>query len=168
MVFGQTFYRHIRLISYVVLFYSLTAFLVYQRVGLSILSPQLIKITYVAFFIDILPTILLHLQYTYFSMGKEGQVNQDSRTITYFYRNINYSYTFDDIDKVICRSSYGRRTYVLSFTGYAYCVVVFKDGRTLVIPNLIFPDVTDVLPGLLKIEPVRKFAVFAFILNDAS
>lgn len=163
MVFKQTLYRHFRLLSYVVLVYLLIYFLVYQRTGLSIFSEPLIKITYIALLIDILPTIMLHLQYTYFSTGIVGKVDVDSQSIVYSEKNIRHTYSFADISQVTCHSSYGRKSYVLSFTGYAYCLVTFTDGRKLIIPNLIFPDVTDVLPELVKVEPTRKLSVYAFI-----
>jgi hypothetical protein len=164
MIYKSNFWRHISLLIHILIVYPLLLYIAYTFIGWNIFSRESLLIILILLIVDVVPAILIHLQYSYFSWKKELHVDTDRRKMTIKDKQSIQVVDFGQISSITCYSSYGANTNLYSFSYHKYCQIQFKDGSKSIITNLVVPDVTNLLPELVTMEPIRKHRIYPFIL----
>jgi hypothetical protein len=115
------------------------------------------------FSFDVLPTIILHLQY--FSVNRNAilVVRDQQRMLSYSRNGERFDYSFDDIDRIFYVAGWGNDQWY-SFSDYRYFVLAFKDGRKILISCLMIKFTRQGLEGMFGIEvPIKRRPPFPFI-----
>jgi hypothetical protein len=115
------------------------------------------------FSVNILPAIVLHIQY--FKKNKTTVLVIDSEKRSFSISNsetVN-SYEFSDITRIKFFGSYGQGTGFYSFGEYKYCEFILNDKYVFVITCLMVRDIDIKLRDEFGIEMEKKYRVFAFI-----
>ena len=116
------------------------------------------------FFIDILPTIILHIQYLYKNNGQVVTINSVYKTIKFKERNASVKeYKFGDILSLEYYCCYIKGTGWHSFGQYRFYKIVFSDSYQMFITCLMINDIEHVLPYLLDIEPQKHLRILPLI-----
>ena len=127
-------------------------------------EPKIIIIIFLIFFLlDILPTIILHIQYLFKNRKATLIVDKEKRKLTYINRSENLEYSFDEILFIQHFASYGGGTGVYSFGEYKYFMIKFKNDKQIIITCLMINNIKKRLELLLNIIPEKKLRVIPFI-----
>jgi hypothetical protein len=122
--------------------------------------------TYILFFIilfDILPAILVHIQYLPENRSVILAIDKETRELTYNSPSRVLKYSFDDIHTVQHFASYGGGTGAYSFGEYRYFKIIFKDKVEVIITCLMINNIKNTLADLLGAEVDKRLRVVAFI-----
>ncbi|MEO6837729.1 MAG: hypothetical protein ABI261_03355 [Ginsengibacter sp.] len=113
--------------------------------------------------IDILPTIIIHIQYWIKNHGIIFIINTETKKLQYegLYKIIEFS--FDDISSLQYYPSLGKGSGWHSFGEYRYYKIIFKDKTEIVITCLMVNDIEDTLEMLLHLKAERHSKVLSLI-----
>lgn len=104
------------------------------------------------FFIDMLPTIILHIQYWFKNHGAILNIDTDADNISYEKSNRQYQYSFSDIEALHYYRNLGKGSGWNSFGQYRYYKIIFHDRNEIVITCLMINNIENTLEGLLKMK----------------
>jgi hypothetical protein len=114
------------------------------------------------FLIDMLPTLLVHIQYVRWNWKAKLIVNRESASLRYQSPTQVLEYKFEDITLLqhVAHPGSGVR---FSFGGYRYFKIGFKDGEEIMVTWLMMPDIAYRMEMLLGMAAQKKVRVVAFI-----
>ena len=95
------------------------------------------------FLTDLLPAIILHVQYFIQNRQAVLTISKSDKTISYSNSRLNRSHHFDEIaifKYVACQSGMGSPGWY-SFGDYRYCHIGFNNGTEIIITCLMVPDI---------------------------
>jgi len=130
------------------------------------LQPLYIYVLLFFFIFDVLPAIILHLQYLYANFGAILTIDKLNQTILYQKDGFAIEKQFSDIISFELISSFGGGRYIAgwyAFGEYRYCKLVFKDNTEVIITCLMINDIQNTLESLLRLNSQKKLKIFAFI-----
>jgi hypothetical protein len=161
LTFKVTIKNQLAQLSGLISVYLAIGVMFYLFFGLS-LRPPIAYIFMAMFLFDILPTLLVHIQYYKANMGVVLDIDKQLRRIGYITTNGVFSYRFDEIEFFVrcdSRLSGGWN----SFSGYRYYKIIFRDKREIYITSLMIRRIKYVLEPLLGRKPDVKGRLIAFI-----
>ena len=130
------------------------------------LQPIYIYMFLFFFIFDILPALILHLQYLHENLGSSLIINKADEKILYQKRHFVNRQSFDDIVSFELISSFGGGRFNAgwyAFGEYRYCRISFKDNSKMIITCLMINDINNTLESLFRISPKKRLKVFPFI-----
>ncbi|MBS1663675.1 MAG: hypothetical protein JST68_21710 [Bacteroidetes bacterium] len=113
--------------------------------------------------IDIVPTLIAHVQYCLANWGSALIIDKQARMIRYISKAGDLSYHFGDIERLEHTASYGGGSWWYSFSEYRYFRIKFKDQKEIIVTSLMMKDIKFVLEPLLGISAHKKLKLVAFI-----
>ena len=116
----------------------------------------------VIFFIDILPTIIVHIQYLLRNKGALFIVDTQNKTLEYRDKKSDLKYSFDDIDSLNYVASYGGGSRWYSFAEYRYKIIL-HDRNEIIITCLMMNNIKYNFEPLFKIKCDEYCKVLALI-----
>ena len=117
----------------------------------------------VYFFIDILPTIIVHTQYWLKNHKAIFKINTVSKELSYEIPEKNLRYSFADIASLEYYWNFGKGSGWNSFGQYRYYKIIFKDNTQIVITCLMINDIENTLEILLRMEAEKHEKVLCLI-----
>jgi|SRR5450432_334708 len=122
------------------------------------------KFTYSFYFvIDVLPTLILHIQYYLKNRNTLMEVDTNSRKFEITTSQKTFEYSFDDIISLEYFRSYGKGTGWNSFGMYRYYKIATSDGARFFITCLMINDIENTLENLLHIKAEKHFKFINFL-----
>lgn len=117
------------------------------------------------FLFDLLPAVILHVQYFIRDRNTVFRINVSDRCISYNSKKLNFEYSFSEIHSIGYVTSYGYRGSKgwYSFGEYRYCKIAFKDSTSVIITCLMINDIGNTLETLLRVKLENKLRVVALI-----
>ena len=125
-------------------------------------SLALVLAICVGFTIFVLPSLLLYIQYLYFSKGLELFVDRFQNTLKLTLRNASFEFEVSDIQRIVKTCSYPvgeNRICWLATDLYYYFEIELKNGNRIIITSLMSRNFE-----IYGIENVIKKNLIAFIL----
>lgn len=148
-------------LNWLITVYLAIGFIFYHYFGFSFKGPiPYIYLAYLTF--DILPTLLVHIQYYRVNKDAVLDINQQLRTISYITSRETLSYHFDDIASLIRVDSWGAGAWY-SFAEYRYYKITFTDKREIFVTSLMIKDIKYTLEPLLHLQAEKMRRPIAFI-----
>jgi hypothetical protein len=148
-------------LNWLITVYIAIGYIFYRFFGFSFKGPvPYIYLAYLSF--DIVPTLLVHIQYYRANKDAVLDINRELRTISYETPRETLSYHFDDIGSFVRVDSWGAGAWY-SFAEYRYYKITFTDKKEIIITSLMIRDIKSVLELDLRMEAVKKHRVVAFI-----
>jgi hypothetical protein len=135
--------------------------IMYYFIGMEL--HTLIIVFLIFFILDILPTLIVHIQYLFKNWKSVLTINNENKKLTYVSRFDNLEYSFDDILSFQHIASYGGGTGVYSFGEYRYFKILFKDNKQIIITCLMINNIKTTLEKLLGIVPEKRLRIIALI-----
>ena len=115
------------------------------------------------FLIDILPTIVVHIQYLVKNWRSVLTIDTEKKILRYERSGTSLERSFDQINSMHYYGSYGRGSGVYSFESYRYVRIVLNDGSQIIITCLMVNNVEKRLEGLTGIKMEKHLRVLALI-----
>lgn len=115
---------------------------------------------------DILPTIIVHIQYLIRNWKCALLLDTGDRILTYKSPGKSLEYSFDDINSLHYYFSYGRGSGWYSFESYRYCRIVFNDQSQVIVTCLMINKIEKKLGQLPGIDMDKHPRVLALIFNN--
>ena len=133
--------------------------------GFSLPTPIYLYAFLVLFVIDLLPAIILHVQYLVKNWTVILTIDTKSKTVFYQSKETSFTQNFDDIFLAEYVMSYGFKGSAgfYSFAEYRYQKIYFKDGTSIIITCLMINDIKNTLEMLLRLKAKEKFKIIAFV-----
>jgi hypothetical protein len=163
VVLKPTFARHFSLLAHMVIVHGSVYYLLYRILGMELFTTSVVWVLAFFFTVDILPTLILHLQYVLLSNRQRITVDTVGNTIMVVSKNTNDSWRFNEIRSLTYYSSYGAGANWYSFAYHSYCKLQFVAGEELIITNLVISDIKKNLPNMLETDAEFKYKIIAFI-----
>jgi len=128
-------------------------------------TPIYLYFFLVLFVLDLLPAIILHVQYFVKNSKSELIINRGTKTISYKSPRTSCIYYFDDLVALHCVASYGggKNTGYYSFGDYRFFKFIFKNEVEIVITCLMVNNIENTLESLLGIKAKKRFKFYSFI-----
>lgn len=153
--------RQIALLSSMFFIHGILIFLYFHFYGFT--GNTALLIAYLVFFmLDALPTIVLHLQYLSANRHAILVVREQQRTLSYTRDGEHLDYSFDDIEKILFVAGYGNGAWY-SFSEYRYFVLVFKDGKAILITSLMIKYDKQILERTFGIQVKTKMRLIPLV-----
>jgi hypothetical protein len=119
------------------------------------------------FLLNVLPVLLLHLQYLIKNWNVTFKIDREKKLITCQNGKKSLKYSFDDIETLKYYATHGhisRRGSSLwyTFDPYRFYKITFKDQKKVIITCLMINNIENTLEQLLEITAERKFRVLPF------
>ncbi|HEU5052664.1 MAG TPA: hypothetical protein VFT78_06105 [Hanamia sp.] len=111
------------------------------------------------FFIDILPTIILHLQYLIKNWRATFFIFTEAKHLEYRKGCTVLSYSFEDIDSLQYFYNLGKGSGWNSFGEYRFYKIIFKDKTEMVITCLMINDIEHTLEMLLGMKAEKRASI---------
>ena len=162
--FTITFNRHLSQLTWLLSVYGILLTIYFWYYGLSFPEPYIYVFIFI-FVTDILPTLMLHVQYWLANKGAVLTVSREFNRLTYSDRFQSLTYGLDEIAGLLHVASYGGGSWY-SFSEYRYFRIIFRDGKEIVITSLMVKDMKFLFEMLLGLKANKKLRVYAFIRND--
>ncbi len=164
-VYRITSKQQLLLLTPAFVIYSFLGALYLFFLGFSLPTPIYLYAFLVLFVIDLLPAIILHIQYLAKNSKAELIIDKQTRIISYRSPSKSFIYSFDDVVALQCVASYGggKNTGYYSFGDYRFCKLNFNDDVEVVITCLMVNSIQTTLESLLGITAKKKLTIFAFI-----
>jgi hypothetical protein len=162
-IYEVTPQRQWSLLSYMLIIHGIliAAYIYYY----GLLGNTGLLIAYGVFFmLDALPTIRCHLQYLAANRNATLIVRPQLRTLSYTRDEEHYDYSFDDIQQIIYVAGFGNGAWY-SFSEYRYFVLIFKDGKQILISSLMISYNKKSLEGMFGITVKTKMRLIPTIRN---
>ena len=161
-VYEVTSKRQIELLRYMLIIHGIIIFAYLFHYGFTI-QVFLLKAYVCLLFFDVLPTIILHLQYLRANRNAILVVRDQQRTLSYSRNGERFEYSFDDINQIFYVAGWGNDQWY-SFSDYRYFVLAFKDGRKILITCLMIKFTRQSLESMFAIKiPIKRRPPFPFI-----
>lgn len=122
------------------------------------------------FIVDILPAIVLHLQYRSTNSDATLIIDRPGQRILYRKSSLTIEQQFSDINSFELVSSYGggqNNVGWYAFGEYRYCKIGFRDNTQIVVTCLMMNDIQNTFESLLGIKLKRRKKIFAFISSTS-
>jgi hypothetical protein len=104
------------------------------------------------FILDILPTIILHIQYYLKNRNSVLILDTQSKTLNYSNNLETLTYKFNDISKLQYFRNYGKGSGWNSFGMYRYYKIIFNDNNVIFITCLMINNIENTLEVLLALK----------------
>jgi hypothetical protein len=119
-------------------------------------------------FIQIIPSIILHIQYLIWNNNSLLEIDMVTFSISYQTKSEVLSYKFSDIEKLTLYANGGHISYKGTIEyypsdAYRYYEIVFKDGKRMIITCFMIQNIENVLEKILNIKAIRKFRILPII-----
>ena len=163
--FKVTLKQQLLILSSPILLYSMLGLVYLYFFGFTLPSPVYMYAFLVLFFIDLLPALILHIQYLNINSGSELIIDSKKRNITYTRKNKSSDKSFDDIKSIKNIASFGggSNSGLYSFGEYSFCKITFKDETFVFITCLMINRIRPSLELLLEKKVDTKLKFFPFI-----
>jgi hypothetical protein len=115
------------------------------------------------FFINILPTIIVHTQYWLKNHKAIFTVNTQNKELSYELPEKELKYSFADITCLEYYWNFGKGSGWHSFGEYRYYKIIFKDKTEIVITCLMINDIENTLEMLLRMKAEKHGKVLCLI-----
>lgn len=164
MTFKLTFKQQFLVVQITIIKYLLLIFL-FWYLGYE-LSVGMIMVWLGIFVIDLLPAIVLHINYFINDLGSELTIDRGAGTL--FYRNSKNNRLFNLADAVELNhvvSIGGASTYTgwYAFGDYSFCEIQLRNGEKLIITCLMVNHIKQTLEILLKMKANTKMRLLPII-----
>jgi hypothetical protein len=164
VTFKITFAGHLRQLTWMLSIYGILLTIYFCCYGWRFPGPYP-YIFLVIFLLDILPTLVVHVQYWLANRNSVLTISKELHQLTYSDKFQMLSYSLDDIIKLLHVASFGGGSWY-SFSEYRYFRITFSDGKEIVITSLMVKDVKYVLEMLLGYKADKKLRAVAFIRRN--
>ena len=161
--FTVTFRQQCILLSLLVIKNSVLAGAYIYYFGWNVPAWQMYYVFAFLFLIDILPTIIIHIQYLIKNWKCVLTIDTEKRILSYGRPGTSLEYSFDGIHSLHYYGSYGRGTGVYSFESYRYVRIVLNDGSQIIITCLMVNKIEKRLEQLTGIKMEKHLRVLALI-----
>jgi hypothetical protein len=162
--FKVTVKNQIAQLSWLITVYLAVGAIFFHFFGSSLKGP--IPYIYLSLFLlDILPTLLVHIQYYQANKGAVLDIDRALHRISYVTAKEVIAYNFDDIESFVRMDSWGAGAWY-SFAEYRYYKIVFKDKKEIIVTSLMIKNIKYVLEPLLNISADKKRRPIAFIKKE--
>ncbi|RYE58059.1 MAG: hypothetical protein EOP48_04425 [Sphingobacteriales bacterium] len=151
-IYQITWRRQLSLLSPCLIKTALFVIAYIYFLGLRISHPAYIVLLSVYFILDVLPTLILHVQYLKDGRNKVMFINKDQETIIVQMGSIERRYRFMDIDQVEYHASFGGGSGWYSFGEYRFYKITFNDGYSINISCLMMKSIKYTFEPLLGIR----------------
>jgi len=135
---------------------------------ISLLSLGFMIVFALFFFIDTLPTIILHIQYWIKNGDAILVVDTESKQLTYEQFNKRLSYCFGDIDHLEYYRSYGKGSGWNSFGQYRFYKVIFRDNAQIIVTCLMINNIENTFEMLIRMNSTKHFKVLCLVRKDSN
>lgn len=115
------------------------------------------------FLIDMLPTIIVHIQYWIKNHGVIFIINTETKELHYKTSQKQLKYSFNDIASLQYYRSLGKNSGWHSFGQYRYYKIIFTDKTEIVITCLMINNIENTLEMLLRIVAEKHTKVLCLI-----
>ena len=126
-------------------------------------SRTLYIITPIFFIIDILPTLILRIQYLIANYNAILYIDTSQKLLIYSSPKKNVTYPFQEIKSLIYFNNYGNKTGFYSFADYKFFRIIFNDGNFINVTCLMMKNIKNELLQLLNIQSERNTQFLALI-----
>ncbi len=116
------------------------------------------------FLLDILPTLVLHIQYYLKNRCSKLELDTGSNVIAYSSLIKNYEYPSAKIKSFDYYRAYGKGSGWNSFGRYRYYKIVFEDNTQIFITCLMVNDIENTLEDLLSLKAQKHFQFLNVLL----
>jgi hypothetical protein len=130
---------------------------------ISIYDSAYIIVLTIYFFIDILPTLIVHTQYWLKNHKAIFTINTEKKELLYEIPERELKYSFDDIVSLEYYWNFGKGSGWNSFGQYRYYKIMFKDNTQIVITCLMINDIENTLEMLLRMKAEKYGKVLCLI-----
>jgi hypothetical protein len=113
--------------------------------------------------IDIIPTLIVHIQYLLKNKGRTLTIDINKRTISFNNPGNKNQQYFDDIISLERYASFVRPTGWHSFGEYRYYKIIFNDKTEFIITCVLVPDIENNLATFLPLEAKKHDRLIALI-----
>jgi len=164
--FKITIMQQLRMLAHMLLIYPIIFVGIYFSVddfSNFLISRTLFVITPVFFIIDILPTLILHIQYLIANYHAILEIDTSQKILIYSSPKKNVTYPFQKIKSLIYFNNYGNNTGFYSFAEYKFFRIIFNDGNFINVTCLMMKNIKNELPQLLNIQSERNTQFLALI-----
>jgi hypothetical protein len=166
-VYEVTFKRQMELLRYMLIIHGIIIFAYLLHYGFTFQAVLLEAYVFLLLF-DVLPTIILHLQYLKANRNAIFVVREQQRTLSYSRNGEKFNYSFDDIEQIYYVAGWGNDQWY-SFSDYRYFILTFKDGREILITCLMINFTRQSLERMFgKALTIKRRPPFPFIRKRAS
>jgi len=153
-----TVLRQLQLLFPSIIINCITVIIYIYVIGLS--APMYIAIVFFAFFfvVNLLPVVILHLQYLSVNKSSVLLCNNVEGTLEYIRKDLNYKAGFSEIESFHYYSSYGKGSWY-TFGEYGFCKIVFSNKEEMIVTCLMMKNVKEKMEEILclKAEEHLKF-----------
>ena len=115
------------------------------------------------FLLDIMPALIVHVQYLIKNSGVVLTVDASQKKLTFDDKGHLTEVQFSDLTRLIRVASYGSKTGVYSFGNYRYYKLILKDGSQFIVTCLLINKIEENLISLLNFEEEMQLKLVAFI-----
>jgi|GEM_PF-812051 len=164
--FKITIMQQLKMLAHMILIYPVIFVGIYFSVddfSNFLISRTLFVITPVFFIIDILPTLILHIQYLIANHHAILEIDTSQKILIYYSPKKNVTYPFQEIKSLIYFNNYGSNTGFYSFAEYKFFRIIFNDGNFINVTCLMMKNIKNELPQLLNIQSERNTQFLALI-----
>ena len=153
-VYEVTAKRQMELLRYMLIIHGIIIFGYLLHYGFTI-QVFLLEAYVFLLLVDVLPTIILHLQYVRANRNAILIVRDQQRTLSYNRNSEQFDYSFDDIEQIFYVAGWGNDQWY-SFSDYRYFVLSFKDGKKILISCLMIKFTKQSLARMFEKELIIK------------
>lgn len=154
--------RQLELLFPGVIINCITILIYIYFIGLS--APLYITIAFFVFFfgINLLPVIILHLQYL--SVNKNSVLLCDSieQKLEYSRKNVIYKAGFSEIESIHYYSSYGRSSWY-TFGEYGFCKIVLSNKEEFIVTCLMMRNLKEKVEKTFSIKAEEHLSFIALL-----
>ena len=123
----------------------------------------LVLLFFFIFLIDVLPTLIVHIQYVVKNYNKLITLDIQKKTISCHSGDIIRKKSFDDVASIKYYSSFVRPSGWHSFGEYRYYQIIFNDSTAFVVTCLMVNRIEDNFGKFLPIEAEKCSRLIALI-----
>jgi hypothetical protein len=121
-----------------------------------------VSIVLILFTFDLLPAIVLHIQYLIKNRGSVLTINSIDKTILYQSGEIDLNKKFSEISSIEYHAGYGGGSWY-SFSAYRYFKIIFNDKSEIIITCLMIPNIKAEFNNLFQIEFINKISLLPLL-----
>src|SRR5436190_1962412 len=125
----------------------------YYLFGFKTLDVILIAVIFFYFLVEVLPVLLVHIQYLYKNWGNILILDVDNKSILLEHRDSKKQYSFNDIKVIKYYATGGHistngSSLYYSFDPYRFYKIIFKDKSEMIITCLMINNIENTLENL--------------------
>ncbi len=131
--------------------------------GFQISHPAHVVLICVYFMLDVLPTVILHLQYFKNGSKKQFIISKERQTVIVQHDTIERIYRYADLERIEYYGSYGGGSGWYSFGEYCFYKLSFKDGYEANLSCMMVKNIKFTLEPLLGKNATKRLTLLPFI-----